>query len=179
MSEVVRTIASRLRAIGLRWQGAQLEPKVSIGPGCRCWLPKGIALGARVTLEGDVWLKLVAPNARLNVGPFTFFGQGCHVNVLERVEIGEHCLFGPRCVIVDHNHGIRPEQRIDEQPCIAKPIRIGSDVWCGAGAVILPGVIIGDGAVIGAQAVVTHDVPPMAVVAGNPARVIRTRSHSA
>lgn len=170
-------VTARIRALGLRWRGAKLDSKVSVGPNCRCWMPRGIAMGERATLEGDVWLKLVAPQARLDVGAFTFFGQGCHVNVLDRVVIGAHCLFGPRCVIVDHNHGLDPARRIDEQPCIAKPIRIGKDVWCGAGAVILPGVSIGDGAVVGAQSVVTRDVPPMAVVAGNPARLIRMRNH--
>ncbi|NCD22823.1 MAG: acyltransferase, partial [Spartobacteria bacterium] len=169
-------VSGRLRAVRLRWRGAYLASKVAVGPGCRCWLPRGIVLGERAALEGDVWLKLVAPNARLHVGAFTFFGQGCHLNVLERVDIGAHCLFGPRCVIVDHNHGILPDRRIDEQPCVAKPVRIGDDVWCGAGAVILPGVSIGSGAVVGAQSVVTRDVPPMAVVAGNPARVIRMRN---
>jgi len=167
---------ARLRAAWLRRRGAKTGPKVSIGPGCRFWMPAGIVMGERATLEGEVWLKLVSARSRLEVGAYAFFGQGCQVNVLERVEIGEHCLFGPRCVIVDHNHGIQPGRRIDEQPCASKPIRIGSDVWCGAGAVILPGVAIGDGAVVGAQSVVTHDVPPMAVVAGNPARVLRMRN---
>lgn len=167
---------ARLRAAWLRRRGAQTGSKVSIGPGCRFWMPAGTVMGARATLEGDVWLKLASDRARLEVGAFTFFGQGCHVNMLERVEIGEHCLFGPRCVIVDHNHGLAPDRRIDEQPCEAKPIRIGNGVWCGAGAVILSGVTIGDGAVVGAQAVVACDVPPMAVVAGVPARVIRMRN---
>lgn len=177
-SVVWNTVLARLRAVWLQGRGARLGSKVSVGPGCRFWMASGIALGERATLEGDVWLKLVDPAARLQVGAFTFFGQGCHVNVLERVEIGAHCLLGPRCVIVDHNHGIAPDRRIDEQPCVAKPIRIGNDVWCGAGAVILAGVTIGAGAVVGAQSVVTRDVPPMAVAAGNPARVLRMRNET-
>jgi acetyltransferase-like isoleucine patch superfamily enzyme len=173
-----KTAGDRLRALRLRGQGANLGPKVSVGPGCRVWGATGVTLGTRATLEGDVWFKLVDPGARLAAGAYVFFGRGCHVNVRERVEIGAHCLFGPRCVIVDHNHGIQPGSRIDEQPCIARPIRIGADVWCGAGAVILPGVTIGDGAVVGAQSVVTRNVPSMAVVAGNPARVLRMRTEA-
>lgn len=176
MSECWMILGDRIRAAVLRISGANLGVKVRLGPRCRFWRPRGIAIGERTTLEGEVWLKLAAPQARLEVGAYTFFGQGCHVNVLERVEIGAHCLFGPRCVIVDHNHGILPERRIDEQPCVAKPIHVGDDVWMGAGAVVLPGVSIGSGAVVGAQSVVTRDVPPMAVVAGNPARVIRMRN---
>lgn len=175
MSELWIVLGDRIRAAVMRRSGANLGAKVRVGPRCRFWMPRGIAMGERVTLEGEVWLKLAAPQARLEVGACTFFARGCHVNVLERVEIGAHCLFGPRCVIVDHNHGILPNRRIDEQPCVAKPIRIGDDVWMGTGAVVLPGVSIGAGAVVGAQAVVTRDVPPMAVVAGNPARILRKR----
>jgi len=55
----------------------------------------------------------------------------------------------------------------------AKPIRIGRNVWIGFDCVVLPGVTIGDGSIVGARSVVTQDVPPFTVVAGNPARVIR------
>jgi len=55
----------------------------------------------------------------------------------------------------------------------AKPIRIGRNVWIGFDSVVLPGVTIGDGSIVGARSVLTHDVPPFTVVAGNPARAIR------
>lgn len=168
-------MSDRIRTAWLRLRGAEVGRKTRIGSHCRFQLPTGIKLGMRVWLEADVWMKLTASSARVAVGDYTFLAQGCHVNALEQVEIGSHCLFGPRCVIVDHNHGIHPDRRIDEQSCVAHPIRIGNDVWCGAGAVILSGVTIGDGAVIGAHAVVTRDVPSMAVMAGNPARLIRMR----
>jgi acetyltransferase-like isoleucine patch superfamily enzyme len=170
-----QTFLGRLRAGIWRCRGAKLGRKVSVGPGCRIWLAAGIELGERVTLEGEVWFKLVSPEARLVAGARTFFGRGCHVNVLDRVEIGARCLFGPGCVIVDHNHGMDPGRWMDEQPCTARPVRIGDGVWCGARAVILPGVSIGDGAVIGAQSVVTRDVPPMMVAAGVPARILHRR----
>ena len=176
MNAFGEVVGDRLRASWLRMRGAHLGAKVRIGPRCRFSLPAGVRLGARCWLEADVWMKLTSPAARVEIGAHTFFARNCHLNAIERVTIGAHTLFGPGCVIVDHNHGIRPEMRIDEQPCPAKPVRIGSDVWCGAGAVILPGATSGDGAVVGAGAVVTRDVPPMAVVAGNPARVIRMRN---
>ena len=176
MSAIWDVIGDRLRAGWFRIRGARLGSKVRIGPCCRFTRPAGVRLGARSWLEADVWMKLTGPAAQVEVGEHTFFARHCHVNAIERVTIGAHSLFGPGCVIVDHNHGIQSELRIDEQTCIAKPIRIGSDVWCGAGVVILPGVTVGDGAVVGAGAVVTRAVPPLAVVAGNPARVIRMRS---
>ena len=175
MSALLELLADRLRARWLRLRGAQVDPKVRIGPRCRITVPAGVRLGARCWLEADVWLKLTDPAAQVEIGDRVFLSRNCHVNALQRITIGAHCLFGPGCVIVDHNHGLDPNARIDEQPCVAKPIRIGNDVWCGAGAVVLAGVTIGDGAVIGTGAVVTRDVPPMAIVAGNPARVIRMR----
>lgn len=179
MNVFLETLADRFRAGWLRMRGAELGPKVRIGPRCRVTRPSGVKLGERVWFEADVWLKLTSPAAQVSAGDFTFFARNCHINAIQRITIGAHTLFGPGCVIIDHNHGIRPDLRIDEQPCVARPIHIGSDVWCGAGAVILPGVTIGDGAVIGSQAVVTRDVPPLAVVAGNPARVLRMRSEAA
>ena len=56
----------------------------------------------------------------------------------------------------------------------AKPIRIGSGVWIGGGAIVLPGVTIGDGCVVGAGSVVTRDLPPLSLAAGNPARIVRS-----
>ena len=69
-------------------------------------------------------------------------------------------------------HPVHPELRRDGSQFSA-PVRIGDDVWIGAGAVLLPGVTVGRGSVVGAGSVVTADVPPMTVVAGTPARVLR------
>lgn len=168
-------LCDRFRAGWLRLRGARMGEKVRIGARCRVSHPAGVRLGARCWIEGEAWFKMAGRSARLEVGAQTFIGRGCHLNVLDSITIGAHTLLGPGCVLVDHNHGTLAGLRIDQQPCVAKPISIGSDVWCGAGVVVLPGVTIGDGAVVGAQAVVTHDVPPMTVVAGNPARILRNR----
>ena len=68
------------------------------------------------------------------------------------------------------------DKLIRKQPLCSKPITIGNDVWVGAGSSILPGITIGDGAVIGARSVVTHDIPPNAIVVGSPAEIIRYRT---
>jgi acetyltransferase-like isoleucine patch superfamily enzyme len=72
-------------------------------------------------------------------------------------------------------HEIDGTGRIDEEGCAARPVTIGDDVWLGARAIIVRGVTVGEGAVVGAGAVVSKDVPARAVVAGVPARVIRSR----
>lgn len=175
----LRVAAGRLKAHAWRLQGARLGPKVTVGRGARLDRPWCLEAGGRVTLEPHVYLKATADDARLAIGEGTFVGYGAGINVLTSVRIGRHCLLAPRVFIVDHTHGLAPDRRIDEQPCVPAPIVIGDDVWIGAGAVILPGVSIGPGAVVGALALVRHDVPAGAVVAGVPARVIRYRAGQA
>lgn len=90
-----------------------------------------------------------------------------------RVSLGERVSLGPNVTLVTSSH---PNHSTIQTvaPTAAGPIMIGADAWIGAGAVILPGVTIGRGAVIGALSVVTSDVPELAVVAGQPARQLRT-----
>lgn len=86
-----------------------------------------------------------------------------------RVTFGDRVLIGPNVSIYTACHPLDPQARatFDEW---AEPVTVGNDVWICGNAVILPGVTIGDGAVIGAGSVVTHDVAPGAIVAGNPAK---------
>lgn len=156
--------------------GAHIARRVNFAPGCRLERPWCVTIGECSTFEKDVWLKLVDDDARLSIGAFTFVGAGTEIDVIEQVSIGDHTLIAPGCFITDHGHGIAANSRIDQQPCAAEAVRIGSDVWLGAGAVVLPSVEIGDGAVIGAHAVVTRDVAPYEIVAGVPARVIGRRT---
>lgn len=111
---------------------------------------------------------------RVTIGHNVFFNRGCHVVAHESLVIGNNCLFGERVSIHDENHV--PDS--SPAPIVSRgfrtaPIIIGNNVWVGAKATILPGVTIGDNAVIGAHAVVTRDIPPNSVAVGIPARVIK------
>jgi acetyltransferase-like isoleucine patch superfamily enzyme len=170
-----RIAMARLRAIAHRVAGADIAPKCLFGPGVRIDHPWGVRIGSRCQLEADVWLKLVSPVAVVVVGDYGFIGRGAEIDASERVTVGSHVLIAPGVFITDHNHAIDGTGRIDEQGCVAQPVTIGDDVWLGTRAIILPGVTIGDGAIVGAGAVVRKNVPARAVVAGVPARVIRTR----
>lgn len=111
-------------------------------------------------------------------GQNIFMGDDVFLNVLciildcNKVKIGNHVMVGPAVQIYTAAHLLQAEAR-NQGLEIAKPIVIEDNVWLGGGAVILPGVTIRKNAVVGAGAVVTHDVPANMVVAGNPARVIR------
>ena len=171
----MRTIAGRLRAWLARLRGVHAGAKCAIGSRLHVRNARGIRLGARVEIEHDVYLKLVASEARLTVGDFTFIGAGCEIDVAASVTIGAHTLLAPGVFITDHAHNMARAQRLDEQGSRSAAVTVGDDVWLGAKCVVLAGVTIGDGAVVGAGAVVTKDVEAYAIVAGVPARAIGKR----
>jgi maltose O-acetyltransferase len=107
----------------------------------------------------------------IELGERVFFNFNCVVLDVCRVEIGSFTLFGPAVQIYTATHPFNAEQRRREES--GKPVHIGSDVWVGGGAIILPGVRIGSRAVISAGSVVTRDVPEGVFAAGNPCRVLR------
>ena len=92
------------------------------------------------------------------------------------VEIGEHCMLANGCFVTDANHRFDdPRTPVPWQGFNTKgPTRIGDNVWCGANVVVTSGVTIGERCVIGANSVVTTDLPPFSIAAGAPAKVLRT-----
>jgi maltose O-acetyltransferase len=106
------------------------------------------------------------------LGSKVFFNFNCVVLDVMRVEIGSNVLFGPSVQIYTATHPISAAERRKGLE-FAKPVSIGCDVWVGGGAIICPGVTIGDRSVIGAGSVVTRSIPPDVFAAGNPCRVIR------
>jgi acetyltransferase-like isoleucine patch superfamily enzyme len=133
-------------------------------------------MGQRTTLEDNVWIKVEDDNARIVIGEFVFLGRGCEIDSTLSVTIGNKTLIAPNVFITDHNHNINRHQMIVDQGCTAKAVVIQDDVWIGAQAVILAGVIIHRGAVIAAGAVVNRNVPEYEVWGGVPARRISVRS---
>jgi acetyltransferase-like isoleucine patch superfamily enzyme len=172
----LRALFDYFRAHKLRLLGASIAPKVRIGRACEVTIPRQLTLGRRSTIEASVVVKLVGDRARLVTADRVFVGRGTLFDLCCELKIGEGTLIAPGCFIVDHNHGTRADAPIWSQPCIAGPVRIGSDVWLGAKVIVLPGVSIGDGAVVAAGSVVTHDVAPLTVVAGIPARFMNHRT---
>src|SRR3954447_1756068 len=107
----------------------------------------------------------------IELGERVFFNFNCVVLDVCRVRIGSYTLFGPAVQIYTPMHPLDAESRRRQE--FGKPVEIGSDVWVGGGAIILPGVRIGSRAVIGAGGVVPRDAPDSVSAAGNPCRVIR------
>ena len=109
--------------------------------------------------------------ARLTIGADCSINYGVSIGCTELIRIGERCRLGPYVRIVDSAfHELLDRSK---RPA-SQPVVIEDDVWIGAKASIMPGVTIGRGSVVGTAAVVTKDVPPFSVVAGVPARIVKT-----
>ena len=106
----------------------------------------------------------------IHIGKRVFINMGCKFQDQGGIFIGDGALIGHNVVLATLNHAMSPHNR---STMIPAPIRIGKNVWIGSNAPILPGVTIGDGAIVAAGAVVTRDVPENTIVGGVPARIMR------
>jgi acetyltransferase-like isoleucine patch superfamily enzyme len=138
-----------------------------------------LEIGANTLLEPGVWITAPAP-ARIRIGSGTFLNLGVMVAALSLVEIGDHCMLANGCFVTDADHRVDDLSRpITWQGFTTSgPARVGDNVWCGANVVVTSGVTIGERCVVGANSVVTRDLPPYSVAAGAPARVIRELARS-
>ncbi len=129
------------------------------------------AFGERFMVLAEVWgvAILVAEQATLTVGDGTIMNGGACIEAWHDVRIGKHALLGSFSYIIDDDrHELEPGTSLYKGPTV-----IGDEVWLGRNVAVLPGVTIGDGSAIGANSVVSRDIPPHSFAAGAPAKVIR------
>lgn len=115
---------------------------------------------------------------QITIGNNVVFNTDIHIGCINKIEIGDNCLFASRIYITDHHHGEPSAEMLKltpkERPLSTKgPVIIEKNVWVGEGVAIMPNVRIGENSIIATNAVVTKDIPPNCVVAGIPARVIK------
>ncbi len=129
--------------------------------------------GAACVFDHDATIEC---SGNLTIGARVIFGHHCTIGCKDRIAIGDDCLLAEMVSIRDHDHNFaRLDIPIREQGATCAPVVIGRDVWLGAKVTVLKGVTIGDGAIIGANAVVTRDIPARAIAVGIPARVVKMR----
>lgn len=121
----------------------------------------------------------ISSPSKLSIGSNTWLGENFFAKCEGGVTIGSGVIIsrGAEIWTANHNYDSEDLQSLPyDRRFVLKPVNIGDNVWIGSRVTIIPGVSIGEGAVIGAGAVVTHDIPPLAVVGGNPAKVIKYRN---
>ena len=132
----------------------------------------GVKLGASVVIQGPLVVMPPRATRTIAIGARSFIGRGTRMGGVAGVTIGKFCQIASEVTFETATHELdyRPGHA---RPSIQKPIHVGDHVWIGTRAIIMPGITIGDGAVVGAGALVTKDVAPNTVVVGIPAKPIR------
>ena len=134
-----------------------------------------LKVGSGSTIQDYVFFQLTKPDPKVFIGSNTVIGRGSIITAKNLIDIGDDVLIGSYVQIIDHGHAFSKDKLIREQKAIIGEVKIGSDTWIGAGAKILMNSSIGPGAVIGANSVVTKDIPSYAIAVGAPARIIGYR----
>lgn len=152
--------------------------RISIELNCQYHTPEEIRgiMGRLTGKKIDDSFRLFPPfytdfGKNITIGKDVFINSGCHFQDQGGITLGDGALIGHNVVLATINHGLAPSENRKNHYA---PIKIGSHVWIGSNATVLPGVTVGDWAVIAAGAVVTKDVPAMSVVGGVPAKILKS-----
>ncbi len=187
---MISAISTVLGQAMRRWQASR---RCVMGEGAVVYSPRSvnvigggrerIALGSNTVIRGEL---LALPGGSITLGDFCYLGENSRIWSYVRVRVGHRVLIAHNVSIMDSlTHPIDPLARHEHFRRIifeghpadldlgARPVEIRDDAWIACNAVILRGVVIGEAAIVAAGAVVTKDVPPRTLVAGNPARVVR------
>ena len=161
----------------------------SMGKGCviekaaRIARPDRIFLGVDVEILHSARIEAihqwggVRHDPRIDIGDRTSIGPYVHIGAAQSVVVGNDVLMASRVYITDHDHGYDdPDTHVLVQPLKVSPVVIEDFAWLGENVMVLKGVKIGRNAIVGANSVVTTDIPPFAIAVGAPARVIKIRS---
>lgn len=176
LGNVLRLARHRLEA-QVRRQRIEIMGMAFVGRRVELW---ATADAGRLVIGPWAWIgdasALRSHAGQVTVGAKVVFGRHNVVNSYLDVEIGDECLCADGIAILDFDHRFdEPDVAIRRQGIRAEPTRIGRDVWIGTKATVLKGSDLGDGSVVASHAVVRGQIPPFSIVAGVPARVVRSR----
>jgi acetyltransferase-like isoleucine patch superfamily enzyme len=181
LNKLLLSTINRLKVFAYNFQGISIDNSVSLKLHVKLSLgilnsKKGqLHVSENCTLSTGCILNCYGGSIKINYN--TFLGEYVIIYGHGGVEVGANTLIAMHTCIVSSNHDIpKQNELIRSKQDILLPVKIGDDVWIGAGCKILGGVSIGNGCVIGAGSVVTKNIPDHAIAVGNPARVIRYRN---
>jgi acetyltransferase-like isoleucine patch superfamily enzyme len=170
--------------LALRWARYKLRFRGRLKTDGLCFIGPGVRLeiGKDAVLKLGRWswighgTKIRVHEGIVEIGAKTVLGQECTISAFQHISIGCECIVADRVMLIDFDHGVvEVERPIRLQGIYKRDVNVGHNNWIGYGACFLRGVTVGDNCVIGANTVVTKDVPSNAVVAGAPARLLRMR----
>lgn len=178
---IIKKIDNHLRYLRIKRKLGKSEGYINIGQRVKFNNPQCIYIGKNVGIGADTFFGPVILqnginyNPKIIIGEGTWIGKHSSIAAIDCVKIGKHVLFAAYVHITDHSHGYEDITKpISPQPLISKgPVIIEDDCWLGFSCEILSGVHIGKHSVIAARAVVTKDVPPYSIAAGNPAKIVK------
>lgn len=173
MNSLKKNFIQCLSALRIDWVQMQWQ---SVMAGVKLMRYRRHGIELNFVAQGGFDFEIMGDLSRFSIAPSSHLKSGTYIETSGGVHIGSYFHPGRGLTIFSTNHNYESTESIPyDAVVIARPVVIGDFVWCGSNVTIVPGVTIGEGAVIGAGSVVTRDVPPMAVVGGNPAKVIKYR----
>lgn len=167
-----------LRALAVRIIGLAKRCRISfwatfyIGRGAEFRIGRGVRIGKGCVIS-------ILPGAKLTIHDGCIINNGSYIYVQDRVDIGPNTRIAHYCSIVDHDYDFRQNVDLHEAPKVSAPVAIGSNVWLGAYVMVLKGVRIGDGAVVGAKALVSKSIPDRSVAYCRPCSELTIKSMDA
>ena len=170
---IPRGLASRVRLAMYRVLGMKQGKRNRMEGGGRCRRLRQIEIGSYNAFTQGCWLwpeDTDFDGIRIRIGDGNYFNRNLKIDACNYVEIGNENMFGPDVYIADSNHAFRPGVSPKTLPMQKGTVKIGSNCWIGAKAIILKDVELGDGCVVAAGAVVTKSFPAGSVIKGVPAR---------
>ena len=178
-------VNAKYARLALRWAWLKLRFRGRLQTDGLCFIAPDvqIQIGREATLRLGRWswighgTKIRVHEGEASIGAKSVLGQECTISAFQHVSIGRECIVADRVMLIDFDHGVvEVERPIRLQGIYKRDVSVGHNCWIGYGACILRGVTVGDNCVVGANTVITRDVAANAVVAGAPARVLRTRA---
>ena len=170
-NRLLNVVFSKLRGVEIRitWSGTKI-----IGS-------SRIEFGNRFLAGRGLWLETLGTGSRLVIGDDVNMSDWVHIAAISEVIIGNGVLIGSKVIVTDHNHGVyngaaqhsSPDEPPNRRVLAGAPVRIGDRAFLGDSVVVLPGSVIGEGAVIGANSTVSGEIPPATIAIGSPARPVR------
>ena len=159
ISELLRGKVNTLY-YNLIYRESKIGKKLRLGSHCNfaLWGNYKLLIGDKAYLRN--FCRIQIENGELKIGDNTFFNNFCTINCLDKITIGDNCLFGEGVKIYDHNHNYRdPHQVLSQQGYSLGEVEIGNNCWIGSNVVIMKGVSIGDNVIIGANSIIFKDIP--------------------